>query len=63
MGKIVYYLNSTNTPVSVEIDETTFENNNFKEVILNRVLESLRNQNVLGFVTYISDTNENISII
>jgi hypothetical protein len=63
MGKIIYYLKSANTPISVEVDEKTFENNNFKEVILNRILESLKSQNVLSFATYQSDTNENINII
>jgi len=63
MGEILYYLKNTNNLIKVVVDDDVFEHGKSKEKIAMRVLESLKNQNVLGCVEYISDDNEKNNVI
>ena len=65
MGKILYHIKSVKFGKSISIDNvcSIMEYNELKGRVALRVLESLKNQNVLDVVVYTSDNNETINLV
>lgn len=62
MGKILYHLKEDKA-VSLEFNVDNLTHDELKSVIAIRVLESLKNQNVLDFVVYISEDDNQTNLI
>ena len=62
MGKILYHLKEDKA-VSLEFNVDNLTHDELKSVIAIRVLESLKNQNVLDSVVYISEDDNHTNLI
>ena len=62
MGKILYHLKEDKA-VSLEFNVDNLTHDELKSVIAIRVLESLKNQNVLDSVVYISEDDNQTNLI
>ena len=62
MGKILYHLKEDKA-VSLEFNVDNLTHDELKSVIPIRVLESLKNQNVLDSVVYISEDDNQTNLI
>lgn len=62
MGKILYHLKEGNA-VSIEFNVDDLVQDELKGSIAIRVLESLKTQNVLDSVAFISEDNNTINLI
>ena len=65
MGKILYHINNVKFGESFYIDDDCriMEYDELKGRIALRVLESLKENNVLDVVVYTSDNNERINLV